>query len=309
MRGRLAPVWTLLFLVLTPGCAGPGGAHAAAAWNDRVVIVAADVQSEASLGRFPFNRAVYARLVDRLSAAGVAVIGFDIDFDLAKDAAGDGAFHDSLVASRVPVVLGYGSPDLARVGGSLVMTGEDFLPSSTFRCVDQACSVPIPEVHLSTQLVILDRGGRLTAVPMVLVPTCHALSTCPISTLHPMGFVVDALANHQPVSLGVADHRVVLPWWSKPLPVDSDSAAPVVFAGGPGAFKSHRQYYSMGSVLAGSVPASAFAGKVVIVGSYLLPQSRDSVLTPTSSTLMAGVEAQANIAAMFLGQSWAGPVR
>lgn len=46
--------------------------------SDRVVIVAIDPQSLAKLGNWPWARSVHARLVDRLTSAGVRGIGIDI---------------------------------------------------------------------------------------------------------------------------------------------------------------------------------------------------------------------------------------
>lgn len=46
--------------------------------SDRIVIVAIDPQSLASLGNWPWPRAVHARLLQRLTAAGVRGIGMDV---------------------------------------------------------------------------------------------------------------------------------------------------------------------------------------------------------------------------------------
>ena len=130
-------------------------------------------------------------------------------------------------------------------------------------------------------------------------------ATCTVSTLQPFGYVASSFVTGAPPALGSVKNPIALPEWSSPLPVDSDTAASIVYSGAPGSFTKHGQYFSLGDVLAGSVAPSSLKGKVVVVGAMGLPQSPDQVRTPTSSGEMWGPEAQANITAMFLSQSWA----
>ncbi|MBP1823165.1 CHASE2 domain-containing protein [Mycobacterium sp. OAE908] len=60
------------------------------------------------------------------------------------------------------------------------------------------------------------------------------------------------------------------------------------YRGGPGTFP----HYSFVDVMAGTVPASAFAGKAVLIGTT--DPVNDVFVTPISSAPMAGVEVQAN---------------
>ena len=61
------------------------------------------------------------------------------------------------------------------------------------------------------------------------------------------------------------------------------------FDGPPGTYRT----YSMADVLAGTVPALAFAGKIVLVG-ITAPIGKDVFTTSASSKPMSGVEVQAN---------------
>ena len=61
------------------------------------------------------------------------------------------------------------------------------------------------------------------------------------------------------------------------------------FDGPPGTYRT----YSMADVLAGTVPASAFAGKIVLVG-VTAPIGKDVFTTSASAKPMSGVEVQAN---------------
>src|SRR5436305_2762931 len=68
------------------------------------------------------------------------------------------------------------------------------------------------------------------------------------------------------------------------------------FRGPPRTFRT----YSFSDVLAGRVPASAFRGKVVLVGATS-PTLQDVHATPPSGQLMSGVEIEANATATALG--------
>ena len=307
-RNTRTPIGILALVAIALACStGTTSAPAASQygpWSDKVVIVGVDLPSDRTLGRFPYSRSAYARLVDKLSAAGAAVVAFDIAFDLARDPSGDDAFHESLVASKVPIILGYGAAGLKGGNGFYMMTGEDQLPNWRFRCADPACSSPIPAIHLASTQALMDDRNVVTQVPMVIVPRCRALATCAVAHLAPLSYSAYALQTGAPLALAPATKQVNSPTWSQPLSVDSRGAATVRFAGHPGDFERHGQYFSLGAVLDGSVPLSRFKDKVVVVGGYHHPGAVDERLTPTSSEKMASVEIHANVIAMFLSQSW-----
>jgi CHASE2 domain-containing sensor protein len=77
----------------------------------------------------------------------------------------------------------------------------------------------------------------------------------------------------------------------RPIPAAQvpDNHAWIDFAGPPGTYRT----YSVAKVLDGGVPASAFAGKVVLVG-VTAPIAKDVFVTSASSKPMSGVEVQAN---------------
>ena len=85
------------------------------------VVVAIDEATLSALGRWPWNRAVHAALVDRLSAAGVASIGLSILFP--ESAPGDAEFARALAASR-RVVL----PVAPRAGDGIDSGVTELLP-------------------------------------------------------------------------------------------------------------------------------------------------------------------------------------
>ncbi len=77
----------------------------------------------------------------------------------------------------------------------------------------------------------------------------------------------------------------------RPIPAAQvpDNHAWIDYDGPPGTYRT----YSMADVLDGTVPASAFAGKIVLVG-VIAPIGKDVFTTSASSKPMSGVEVQAN---------------
>ncbi|MGH6961418.1 MAG: CHASE2 domain-containing protein, partial [Dongiaceae bacterium] len=70
-----------------------------------LVVVEVDNASLTSLGVWPWPRDLHAALIDRLLAAGVRGIAFDIDFSSASMAAADAALADALARADHRVVL------------------------------------------------------------------------------------------------------------------------------------------------------------------------------------------------------------
>ena len=70
-----------------------------------LVVVEVDNASLTSLGVWPWPRDLHAALIDRLLAAGVRGVAFDIDFSSASTSAADAALADSLARTGHRVVL------------------------------------------------------------------------------------------------------------------------------------------------------------------------------------------------------------
>lgn len=85
------------------------GMHAPAAARDvaELAIVAIDPQSLRAFPEWPWPRGFYADLVDRLDAAGVRAIGFDIDFSTPRDPTGDDRFAASIQRSGRVVLAAF----------------------------------------------------------------------------------------------------------------------------------------------------------------------------------------------------------
>lgn len=67
-----------------------------------VAVVAIDLDSEASLGRYPWSREWHARLLRNLHRAGAKVVAFDLTF--ADSAAGDTAFRATIAETGIAIL-------------------------------------------------------------------------------------------------------------------------------------------------------------------------------------------------------------
>jgi CHASE2 domain-containing sensor protein/predicted Ser/Thr protein kinase len=85
-----------------------------------IVIVAIDQDSLARLPRLPFPRSLYARVIDRLHAAGARAIAFDLEFQRPTTAAQDDALIGAAARAR-PVV--FATSVIDRSGGTEVLGG------------------------------------------------------------------------------------------------------------------------------------------------------------------------------------------
>ncbi|HET7231648.1 MAG TPA: CHASE2 domain-containing protein, partial [Longimicrobium sp.] len=69
---------------------------------DGVVVVAIDLDSEASLGRYPWGREWHARLLRNLKSAGARVVAFDLTF--ADPTPGDSAFRAAIDQTGIAIL-------------------------------------------------------------------------------------------------------------------------------------------------------------------------------------------------------------
>ncbi|MGF7154909.1 CHASE2 domain-containing protein [Novosphingobium gossypii] len=90
---------------------------------DANLLVEIDDDSIGRIGRWPWNRAVHAALVDRLNAAGAKAIGYDVLFTEPTDAAGDSALARAM-GRGAPVFL----PVLPSATAGVPDSGPPLLP-------------------------------------------------------------------------------------------------------------------------------------------------------------------------------------
>jgi EAL domain-containing protein (putative c-di-GMP-specific phosphodiesterase class I)/CHASE2 domain-containing sensor protein len=126
--------------------------HAA---SGEIVLVEIDAASLARLHRWPWPRELYARALDRLTAAGVRSVGFDVDFSAPSEPAQDAAFAAAL----------------RRAGGSVYLP--TFRQQSGFGGGGWIDSLPIPALRdasfLAAVNVFPDANGIVTSYPLSVV--------------------------------------------------------------------------------------------------------------------------------------------
>ncbi len=233
-----------------------------------VVIVAVDDASVAALGRWPWPRATHAALLDRLSAAGVRAIAFDVLFtEPAADAAADAALADAL--RRAPLTV---LPLLVEMpGADRPLREVEPIPP----LADAAAG--IGHVHLE-----LDRDGVARSVFLREGFGSPNRSHLALALLeHAPGGVTPGMLGERHPSLDdapavwVRDYHILIP-----------------YLGPPGHFTA----YSYLDVLRGPIDAAQLRDKLVLIG-VTAQGLGDAYPTPRSGygVAMSGVEITANV--------------
>lgn len=115
-------------------------------------IVEMDAASLAKIKRWPWSRDHYARVVDRLNAAGVRSITFDVDFSSPSEPAADLKLAASLANSKAVVTL----PTFGQVAGSSDLRTLDALPIAALR----------KHAVIASVAVLPDRDGLVRRMPL-----------------------------------------------------------------------------------------------------------------------------------------------
>jgi EAL domain-containing protein (putative c-di-GMP-specific phosphodiesterase class I)/CHASE2 domain-containing sensor protein len=118
-------------------------------------IIEIDARSIADIDRWPWPRQHYARLVDRLRAAGAASISFDVDFSSPSSPAQDQAFAAALARAGNEVVL----PTFSQQIDAGANGWTDSLPIPTLRA----------HAALAAVTVLPDRDGFVRRMPVGIV--------------------------------------------------------------------------------------------------------------------------------------------
>lgn len=237
--------------------------------HPEIVVIAVDDHSIATIGRWPWRRALHAQLLDTVAAQNPKAIGLDILFsepDL------DYPLDDALLAEAMTqsgrVVL----PVLQRNYAGLSQASE--LPLEAF--ADAAAA--LGHVHVAP-----DSDGVVRALYLQEGPAQRRW-------------------NHFSLALQCVAQQPIAGCKHPPQQDASTAATPatwvmrqhelIAYAGGP----SHHPTYSYIDVLRGQIPAHAFAGKYVLVGAAASGLG-DAFATPVTSgaRLMPGVEVVAHV--------------
>ena len=261
-----------------------------------IALVMIDDRTVAELGQWPPPRLALAQLVDTLRAAGAKAIGIDILY----------ADPSPSAASRGDIALAQAISD----AGNVVLPFTFDFGTAAANASPASMLVGAPYSRLSS-------SGNYRPLPLVphgIVAPLPSLAARASLGHMLVAFDVDGAPRYDYPALAydaefypsmavrLAQVYLGLPWssvglelgrgvalGSRYVPTDPQMRLLVDYLGPPGAFPT----YSLVDVLAGTVPASAFLGRIVLVGASAAG-AHDTFPSPFTPTL-PGVERLATV--------------
>jgi len=223
--------------------------------SEKIVVVGIDDQSLQSLGRWPWDRGLYARLLEKLKSAGA--VGIDLIFS--EPAAGDEQLGEAIRKHGRVVLTGYYDKDLNRIFPAAALTAGRIGHVHVERDVDQ--------ISRSLFHTLSDQSGSLSSFSAAVY---EMFSGRPWPRRDPLP------------DIDVSGRRNRL--------FQTDFIK-INFYGPPGTFR----HVSFADVLADRTPVSFFGGKIVLVGATAAGlQDRSATPFSGTRDEMPGVEIQAN---------------
>ncbi|WP_243369661.1 adenylate/guanylate cyclase domain-containing protein [Geotalea sp. SG265] len=268
---------------------------------DAVAIAEIDEKSLQKIGRWPWDRSVMARLVDRLAEANAAVIAFDVMFSEADK-------NDPLFARAInragnvvlPVVFDfYGTP-----GGGF----DPLLNASAYQNIHNqpllsafvpptASGVSLPVSALSTEAMgfghismLPDSDGTMRWEPLLV--SCGGRYFPPLglqSAAYFLGVPPESIVVRATESVAVGQAVIPTDIWGRTL---------INYYGPGGSFP----HYSISDIIDGTIPTKLLENRVILVGATA-PGIYDLRVTPMAAA-MPGVEKHAAIVASIIDRSF-----
>lgn len=237
--------------------------------DDRFAIVAIDDKSIDELGRFPWSREWYPKLIDKVSAAGAKALIMDAFFPEPQDEAIDKAFGDSV----------------RRSGITTLAVAFEFNDDGTVRKVISS----IPSINDGAKAVAHinvwpEVDGVIRWSPLVINVDGTSYPSLGLAA------AMEALGARQ---FKATDQSVEVDGISVPL---SSGLMLVNYVAPPGSYK----LYSFTDIVHGRVPDSELRGKVLFLGATALG-IYDMRVTPFSGNT-PGVEVNVNVADSIVNQ-------
>ncbi|ACM19392.1 CHASE2 sensor adenylate/guanylate cyclase [Geotalea daltonii FRC-32] len=268
---------------------------------EAVAIAEIDEKSLQKIGRWPWDRSVMARLVDRLAEANVAVIAFDVIFSEADES--DPLFAKAISRAGnviLPIVFDFhgspaGKPDplLDTSSYSNIKNRHllnDFVPPSANRV-----NLPVPALsheamgfgHIS---MLPDSDGTMRWEPLVV--SCGGRYFSPLglqAAAYFLGVPPESITVRATESVTVGQTVIPTDVWGRTI---------INYYGPGGSFP----HYSISDILDGTVPAKQLENRVILIGATA-PGIYDLRVTPMAAA-MPGVEKHAAIAASIIDRSF-----
>jgi adenylate cyclase len=232
--------------------------------NKDIVIIAIDDRSVAELGRFPWSRDLFRKLIDFASKAGAKAVLLDVLFPEKESTEVDGRLASSIKNSGIITL----AAAFEFSGDGSVASMLDNIPVLAGSAKNSAHINVFPDedgVIRWTRLVIPYEGRFYPSLALA-------------AAMEAMG--VDGIE--------MRDYGVVL--GSKAIPTDIDAGMLINYAGPPGTYER----FSFSDVVKGRVSPGQLKDKVIFVGATAIG-IYDMRITPFSNN-SPGVEVNANIA-------------
>jgi adenylate cyclase len=240
--------------------------------SPNIGIIAIDEKSIAELGRYPWSRDRYARLLDRLAAAQARVVMFDVFFPERESVANDRLFAAATKrAGNVVLAVVF---DFDKNGQATTITRS--LPEIERGAVGigHINQFPDDDGVIRRNPLLLEKDGK--QIPSLgLMAAMHALGE------------KEFVAGDFDIALG-----------QRSIPVDSEYRMWIDYVGGPGVYPR----YSFTDVMHGRVPAEELKGKILFLGATALG-IYDMRVTPFHGNT-PGVELHATIADNIISERY-----
>jgi adenylate cyclase len=262
------------------------------------VIAAIDEKSINKLGRWPWPRSVWARVVDRLTEDGATVIVFDVFFPEPENVESDDLFQRAIMRSGrvvLPVVFDLGEQGYKESG--FTDKKLDFLTSSAYPVrlhADEPFFQPSATMVLPTMVRFSAFAKKLGHINMV--PDVDGTLRWEMLAIEYQGeFYAPIGLQAARTYLGVKDEDFGLDYRGSvrlgdaTVPTDRHGRMLINYRGPNGTFP----LFSVSDIIDGLTPKGTFRDKIVLIGATAIGIF-DLRVTPFS-TNMAGIEKHASV--------------
>lgn len=262
------------------------------------VIAAIDEKSINKLGRFPWPRSVWGRVVDRLSEEGARVIVFDVFFTEPENVESDDLFQRAIMRSgRVILPLVFDFTETGYKDSGFTAKKPDFMAHSAFSVLKNTNAPFDPfkaRMVLPTLLRFSSVANSLSHINMI--PDGDG-------TLRWEALAIDYQGDfYAPIGLRAAwlyrglkkkdlvlDYQGFIRLGDVDIPTDDHARMLINYRGPNGMFP----IYSISDILDRTLPAGIFRNKIVLIGATAIG-IYDLRVTPFSPN-MAGIEKHASV--------------
>ncbi len=232
--------------------------------SSNIGIIAIDEKSIAELGRYPWSRDRYARLLDRLAAAKAQVVMFDVFFPERENVA-----NDRLFAAATK-----------RAGNVVLAVVFDFDQNGRVTTITRS----LPEIERGAIGIghinqLPDDDGVIRRNPLLIEKDGKQIPSLGLAAAMQALGEKEFVAGDFDISVG-----------QRRIPVDGEYRMWIDYVGGPGVYPR----YSFTDVLHGRVPPEELKGKILFLGATALG-IYDMRVTPFHGNT-PGVELHATIA-------------